>query len=56
MNTFFSTSDILARYDVTMITLRRWIADGTFPKPMKIGNRYRWKISEVEAFEESRKG
>jgi predicted DNA-binding transcriptional regulator AlpA len=56
-NAFFGRADILARYDICELTLRRWIARGKFPAPMRLGGReIRWKISDVEAFEETRKG
>ena len=36
-------------------TLRRWVREGNFPKPIKLGaNCVAWRLDEVDAWLESR--
>lgn len=36
--------------DVTQATISRWVRQGVFPKPFKIGRSYRFSKDEVLAF------
>ncbi len=31
-------------------TIYRWVADGKFPKPIKLGTSSRWRVSTIERF------
>ena len=36
---------------VSPATIYRWIKEGNFPKPVRLGaNMVRWKISDIEAW------
>ncbi len=47
--TFLNVRAIAARYGCHPSSVWRWVADGTYPKPVKIGGMTRWLLSEVEA-------
>lgn len=42
------------RLNITDRTLRRWTADGYFPRPFKIGGRVYFDESTVQGFIESK--
>jgi prophage regulatory protein len=46
--------DVLKRMNISERTLYRYVADGTFPKPVKIGPLSRWVESEVDQWLEER--
>lgn len=54
MSDFFKFREICARYDVTPVTVRRWIAAGKFPAPLRILNRQYFSITDVLAWEARR--
>ena len=41
--------EVAALLDCGRSTVWRWSAEGTIPKPMKIGGMSRWRQSEIEA-------
>ncbi len=44
--------DVTQRYRCTPITVRRWIAAGVFPPPLRIGRRkVLWLRADIEKFE-----
>lgn len=45
-----SESDVLGRIPVHRSTLWRRIQDGTFPKPISLGDRSFWRSDEVTAY------
>ena len=52
--TIFLTDEQLAeRWQCHRQTLIRWRTKGTGPKFVKINNQIRYKLSDVEAFEEA---
>lgn len=56
-NEMFVTGKFIdARYGIDPATRFRWYTEGDFPKPYKFGARStRWKMSEVIAWEESKR-
>ena len=42
-------------FGVSRGTIRRWVEGGVFPQPLRVNRRLiRWKLSEVQAFIESK--
>lgn len=38
-------------FKVSPATIYRWIKEGNFPKPVRLGaNMVRWKVSDIEAW------
>lgn len=54
--TFLTDVNLADRYNVHRTTPWRWVkADPTFPKPVSLtAGCTRWKLSEIEAWEERR--
>ena len=52
-DTFFPARKVLERYNVSDMTLHRWVRDPRmgFPAPVYFGRFRFWKISELEAWE-----
>lgn len=54
---YYRIFELTKRYGVSRATIYRWIADGRFPAPIKLGpNTSAWKASDLEAFETSLEG
>jgi predicted DNA-binding transcriptional regulator AlpA len=53
MKTYLTGPQIKARYGCSYQTIWRWMNDEAmeFPKPLKINNRNRFDLEEIEAFE-----
>ena len=49
--TYLSVRKVAERYDVDVSTPWRWVAQGKFPAPVKIGGLTRWLLSEIEDHE-----
>jgi len=50
---YVSVEQVAARHDVLKDTIWRWVREGEFPKPIKIGMKCsRWRLSELEAYEQ----
>ncbi len=47
--TYLTVCAVAARYGCHPSSVWRWVADGTYPKPVKIGGMRRWMEAEVEA-------
>ena len=46
---------LLARYDVSRSTIYKWMDEGTFPAPIKLGPRaVGWLESELDSFDRER--
>ena len=44
-------ADLCEMFSVSPRTIARWLASGDFPKPVRIGLRYkRWNVAEILAF------
>ncbi len=52
---FITIFDIANRYSISTSTIWRWIKLGKFPKGKKIGGTARWRLSDLEKFEENLK-
>jgi predicted DNA-binding transcriptional regulator AlpA len=50
---FLTDKQLAERWHMHRQTLIRWRTKGTGPKFFKINNQVRYKLSDVEAFEES---
>jgi prophage regulatory protein len=44
---YVNVKEIAEWLGVAEVTLWRWIADGKFPKPVKLGRSSRWRTSTV---------
>ena len=42
-----STKELAGYLSVHRTTISKWIIDGTVPPPIRLGNRNRWRLSEV---------
>lgn len=52
VETFLTMQDLADRWGIALQTIRgRRVNGGALPKAFKIGNRVRFKLSDVEAFE-----
>lgn len=57
---YLSVKDLAERFSVSVPTIWNWAGDGPysisgFPKPVKLGPQIvRWKLPDIEAWEESR--
>lgn len=50
--THLSTEQLAARWDVTVDTIERWRSEGIGPRYIKVTRAIRYRLSDVEAFEE----
>lgn len=54
---YLSDKTIAERYGVSRATVWRWVREGLFPSPLKIGRQCtRWKLSDLEAWESEQEG
>lgn len=54
---YLSGKEVKARYGIGNTTLYDWVKKTDFPSPYKMGPKLsRWKLSELEAWEEKSKG
>lgn len=51
---YVSVKRVAERFEASAPTIWRWTAAGTFPKPVKLNGCTRWKLSDIEAWEQSR--
>lgn len=55
MQTYWTDREIAARLGVARASIWRWVAEGSFPKPIKLSaGCTRWRSADVEAWEQSR--
>ncbi|KQS71463.1 hypothetical protein ASG32_28890 [Methylobacterium sp. Leaf361] len=47
------TAQVLARYQVSDMTIFRWLKDAglSFPQPIRINGRRYWRLADLQAFE-----
>jgi excisionase family DNA binding protein len=45
-----NTREVAAALKISVRTLKRWIAEGLFPKPAKLGGRNLWRAADVNRF------
>ena len=49
LDRFLGMREVLALLSVSRSTLNRWIREGAFPRPVKLGKRaVRWRRSDIE--------
>ena len=49
LDRFLGMREVLALLSVSRSTLNRWIQDGAFPRPVKLGKRaVRWRRADIE--------
>jgi predicted DNA-binding transcriptional regulator AlpA len=48
-STLLTAQSVAAQFHTIPITLHRWAAAGTFPKPLRFGRRYFWLAADIEA-------
>ena len=53
---WFTLHDMAERYSASTRTILRWHADKQIAQACKIGGRLMWRVSDVEAFDDSRLG
>lgn len=46
---YSNMKQVCEHYGIAVSTLYRFMEEGTFPKPTRIGSAVRWKISEIDA-------
>jgi predicted DNA-binding transcriptional regulator AlpA len=54
MNEYRSIKAVVEQFSITDETLRRWVKMGMFPKPIKVGRRVLFRVSDLIAFEAER--
>lgn len=51
-NAYFRDIELATRYNVSRVTIWRWVKDGTFPSPVKLSpGCTRWKGDSVDNWE-----
>ena len=51
LDRFLGMREVLALLSVSRSTLNRWIREGAFPRPVKLGKRaVRWRRSDIEGW------
>jgi predicted DNA-binding transcriptional regulator AlpA len=45
---FYTLADVRQKLGVSQATLFRWICKGSFPKPMKFGQKNMWRVATIE--------
>ncbi len=51
---FLRDTEVAIRYSVSRPTIWRWVKEGKFPKPIKLGaGSTRWRYSDLEMWEQS---
>ncbi|MCI9865562.1 AlpA family phage regulatory protein [Rhizobium skierniewicense] len=55
LDSYLTLKEVTTNIKVASSTLYRWIADGKFPKPVRLGeNCVRWRVSDLKAWQDSR--
>ena len=58
-NDYYTVAELADRWQVTVVAVRNWIAEGAFPNAYKVGpgkrSHLRVPVEDVVAFERSRK-
>lgn len=47
-----SNQDLADRYNISLDTVRKWRAEGRGPRAIKVGRHVRYRLEDVEAWEE----
>ena len=54
-NHFLTDIEVSNRYGISRPTVWRWAKAGTFPKPKKLNGSARWKLEEIQQWEDNLK-
>ena len=49
MSRFVDATEITTELRIHKQTLRRWVADGLFPKPLRLGRKWVWLRQEYDS-------
>jgi len=53
---FLRDIEVAIRYSISRSTIWRWLKNGKFPKPIKLGTAStRWRLDDLEAWEQAKK-
>lgn len=53
---YLPDTEVAVRYSISRSTVWRWLKEGKFPKPVKLGSASaRWRLVDLEAWEQTRK-
>lgn len=53
---FLRDTEIASRYSISRPTVWRWVKQGKFPKPVKLGGgSTRWRLIDLQAWEQNHK-
>lgn len=52
-NHFLTDLEVASRYSISRPTIWRWAKAGKFPKPKKLNGSARWKLEDLEVWEEN---
>jgi prophage regulatory protein len=53
---YLTDKKVADRYSSSRSTIWRWLSEGHLPKPIKLNGSTRWKLSDLEAWENKQKG
>ena len=53
---FFTVKELAERYGITRQTVRKLTNAGRLPAPLKIGHSARWRVNDITAWENSKRG
>lgn len=53
-NTFIPDRKVAERYSVSRTTIWRWVRSNDFPHPVKIAGTTRWRLADLEAWEDDK--
>lgn len=52
---YLADTGVSIRYSVSRSTIWRWLKEGKFPKPIRLGEgSTRWRLSDLEDWEKSK--
>ena len=53
---YLKDTEVANRYRISRPTIWRWVKNGTFPKPVRLGEgSTRWRLADLEKWEQVRK-
>lgn len=50
--TYYTAKQVCARAGISRTALHDFVKRGIFPRPYHFGRRVRWKLAELESFEQ----
>ncbi len=52
---WLTVKQLANRYGAHEATIWRWVREGRYPSPIKLGNLTRWSVSDVESWEQAQR-